>query len=98
MANEVVRSLQVALYVQPGGPNTPTRFLGCHTISSATRPRGNNTLNHCPDPINPGRYVVSSKTKAPPGLVTLTIEAKMYRLLDYLEDLNCPVPIIAQPV
>lgn len=96
MANEVVRSLQVALYVQPAGPNTPTRFLGCHTISSATRPRGNNTLNHCPDPINPGRYEVSSKTKAPPGLVTLTIEAKMRRLLDYLEDLNCPVPIIAQ--
>lgn len=96
MANEVVRSLQVALYVQPAGPNTPTRFLGCHTISSATRPRGNNTLNHCPDPINPGRYIVSSKTKAPPGLVTLTIESKMYRLFDYLEDLNCPVPIIAQ--
>lgn len=96
MANEVVRSLQVALYVQPAGPNTPTRFLGCHTISSATRPKGNNTLNHCPDPINPGRYVVSSKTKAPPGLVTLTIESKMYRLFDYLEDLNCPVPIIAQ--
>lgn len=96
MANEVVRSLQVALYVQPAGPNSPTRFLGCHTISSATRPKGNNTLNHCPDPINPGRYTVSSKTKAAPGLVTLTIESKMYRLFDYLEDLNCPVSVIAQ--
>jgi len=97
-ALDVIKSLDVALYALPGGPNSIPRFLGCHTISSATRPRGNNTLNHCADPINPGRYVVSSKTKAPPGLVTLTIESKMGRLFDYLEDLNCPIPIIAQPV
>lgn len=96
MALDVVRSLQVALYALPGGPNSKPQFLGCHNISSATRPRGSNTLNHCPDPINPGRYIVSSKTKAPPGLVTFTIESKMGRLFDFLEDLNCPVPIIAQ--
>lgn len=96
MAQEVVRSLQVALYAQPGGPNTEPKFLGCHTIGSVTRPRGTNTLNHCPDPVNPGRYKVSSKTKAPPGLVTFTIESKVYRVFDYLENLKCPVPIIAQ--
>ena len=93
---EVVRSLQVALYAQPGGPNTEPKFLGCHTIGSVTRPRGTNTLNHCPDPVNPGQYVVSSKTKAPPGLVTFTIESKVYRVFDYLENLKCPIPIIAQ--
>lgn len=96
MANDVVRSLQVALYALPGGPNTKPQFLGCHVISSVTRPRGNNTLNFCPDPVNPGRYVVSSKTKAPPGLTTLTIESKVYRVFDYLENLNCPIPIVAQ--
>lgn len=93
---EVVRSLQVALYAQPGGPNTEPKFLGCHTIGSVTRPRGTNTLNHCPDPVNPGQYVVSSKTKAPPGLVAYTIESKVYRVFDYLENLKCPIPIIAQ--
>lgn len=95
MADNVVQSLEVALFAQPGGPNTQTRFLGCHTIGSATRPRGNNTLNYCPDPIHPRRYVVSSKTKAPPGLVTFTVETKMRRLMDYLEELNCPIPLIA---
>jgi photosystem II stability/assembly factor-like uncharacterized protein len=28
--------------------------------------------------------------------VTFTIESKVYRVFDYLENLNCPVPIIAQ--
>lgn len=95
MANDVVQSLEVALFAQPRGPNTETRYLGCHTLASATRPRGNNTLNYCPHPTQPRQYVVSSKTKAPPGLVTFTVETKMRRLMDYLEELKCPIPLIA---
>lgn len=96
--NDVIKSLSMALYAQPGGPNTEVQFLGCHTIGSVTVPKGNNTLNHCPDPVNPGRYVVSSKTKAPPGLVTFSIETKVRSVFDYLENQNCPIPIIAQAV
>lgn len=93
-----VRSLSVSLWVQPAGPNTAVEFLGCHAITTVTKPRGNNTLNHCPDPVNPGKYIVSSKTKAAPGLVTFSIETKIYKLFDFLENLKCPVPIIAQAV
>lgn len=93
---EAVKSLQVSLWAQPGGPNTPVRFLGCHAINSVTVPKGSNTLNHCPDPVQPGKFKVSSKTKAAPGLVTFTIESKVYRVFDYLENLNCPIPLIAQ--
>jgi len=98
MADEPIKSLGVSLWVLPGGPNSQPRFAGCHTISSVTKPKGNNTLIHCPDPVQPGRYRVATKTKAAPGLVTFTIETKMYGLFDYFENLNCPVPIIAQAV
>lgn len=95
---EPIKSLGVSLWALPGGPNTQPRFLGCHTIGSVTKPKGNNTLIHCPDPVQPGRYMPVSKTKSAPGLVTYTIETKMFRLFDYLENLNCPIPIIAQVV
>lgn len=98
MADEALTSLQVAIWALPGGPNTEPRFLGCHAISSATKPKGNNTLVHCPDPVQPRKYKVTTKTKSAPGLTTYTIETKMFRLADYLENLNCPIPIIAQVV
>lgn len=98
MANEPITSLSVSLWALPGGPNSQPRFLGCHAITSVTKPKGNNTLVHCADPVQPGRYAVATKTKAAPGLTTFTIETKMYGLFDYLENLNCPIPIIAQAV
>lgn len=98
MASEPIKSLSVALWGQPAGPNTAIEYFGCHAITSVTRPRGNNTLNYCPDPVHPGRYVVSSKTKAPPGLVTYSIESKMYKLFSHLETIKCPFPVIAQVV
>lgn len=93
---EPFKSLGVSLWAMPGGPNSQPRFLGCHTIGSVTVPKGNNTLIHCPDPVQPGRYQVATKTRSAPGLVTFTIESKMYKLFDYLENLKCPIPIIAQ--
>lgn len=96
MADEALTSLSVALWAMPGGPNSEPRFLGCHAISSVTKPKGNNTLVHCPDPVQPRKYKVTTKTRSAPGLTTYTIETKMFRLADYLENLNCPIPIIAQ--
>lgn len=92
-----VKSLSVSLWGQDG-PNTPVEFLGCHAISSVTKPKGSNTLNHCSDPVQPGKYIVSSKTKAPPGLVTYSISTKMYKLFDFLENKKCPITIHAQVV
>lgn len=98
MAENTVRSLSVSLWGQPGGPNTALQYFGCHAITGVTEPLGNNTLNYCPDPVQPGKYVVSSKTKAPPGLVTFSVESKMYKLFDHLETIKCPFPMIAQVV
>lgn len=98
MAEEPITSLAVSLWALPGGPNTQPRFLGCHTIGGVTKPRGNNTLIHCPDPVQPRKYKVAVKTKSAPGLTTFTIETKMFKLYDFLENLNCPIPIIAQAV
>lgn len=98
MANEPITSLAVSLWALPGGPNTQPRFLGCHTIGSVTKPKGNNTLIHCADPVQPRKYKVATKTKSAPGLTTFTIETKMFPLYDFLENLNCPVQIIAQAV
>lgn len=98
MAEQPITSLFVSLWAMPGGPNTPPKFLGCHTIGSVTVPKGNNTLVHCAHPVQPGRYEVATKTRSAPGLVTFTIESKMYKLFDWLENLNCPIPIIAQVV
>lgn len=98
MADEIITSLGVSIWALPGGPNTQPRFLGCHTIGGVTKPKGNNTLVHCPDPVQPRKYKVATKTKSAPGLTTFTIETKMYKLMDFLENLNCPIPIIAQAV
>ena len=93
---DALTSLSVALWALPGGPNSEPRYLGCHAISSVTKPKGNNTLVHCPDPVNPRKYKVTVKTKSAPGLTTYTIETKMFKLADYLENINCPIPVIAQ--
>lgn len=98
MADEPITSLGVSLWAMPGGPNTQPRFLGCHTIGGVTKPKGNNTLVHCADPVQPRKYKVVQKTKSAPGLTTFTIETKMFKLIDFLENLNCPIPIIAQAV
>lgn len=93
---EPFKSLGAAIWALPGGPNTQPKFLGCHTIASTTVPKGNNTLVHCGDPVQPGKYKVITKTKSAPGLVTFTIETKMFKLYGYLEDQKCPIPIIVQ--
>lgn len=98
MADEPITSLAVSLWALPGGPNSQPRFLGCHTIGGVTKPKGNNTLVHCPDPVQPRKYKVAVKTKSAPGLTTFTVETKMYKLYDFLENLNCPIPLIAQAV
>jgi photosystem II stability/assembly factor-like uncharacterized protein len=98
MADEPIKSLSVGLWLFPGGPNSQPKFGGCHTIASVTKPKGNNTLVHCPDPRQPGKYKVVTKTKSAPGLTTFTIETKMFGLFDFIENLNCPIPIIANAV
>lgn len=79
-----------ALWIQPDGPNTDLFYLGCHALGDVTRPKGDTTQYYCPDPSGAGRYRLVGKTKAPPGLITLSVETDVRFVKDYLEGLDCP--------
>lgn len=90
-----LKSMEGAIFVQPGGPNTDVRYLGsCHRITGVSWNRGTNTLHHCGDPVQPNQFRVTDKTKGPPGLVTYNIESQVQALISYIEELNCPVPVL----
>lgn len=95
---EPQKSMETGLWVLPDGPNTQPRYLGCHGIATVTAPKGTNTLYYCKDPNSPNRYVVSAKTKGPPGLVTFTVETDVRQVRDYMEKLKCAAPVIATDV
>lgn len=88
-----------ALWVQPDGPNSQPQYLGCHSLSDITEPMGDVTLVYCPDPAIPNKFKVigSYQSQATDG-VTTSIETDVSSLADYLERINCPVPIFVHKV
>lgn len=95
MASEYYTRGEVALWVQPDGPNTAPVYLGCHQLDSVSEPLGDNTLIRCPDPARPNAYRAIGKVKALPDLVTLAIQFRIQEALDYLETQACPLTIFA---
>lgn len=86
---------EVALWLQPNGPNTAPVYLGCHQLDSITEPLGDNTLIRCPDPAQPNAYRTIGKVKSPPDLVTFSVNFRVQEVLDYLETIKCPVTVFA---
>lgn len=86
---------EVALWLQPDGPNTAPVYLGCHQLDSITEPLGENTLIRRPDPSRPNLYRTIGKVKAPPDLVTFSVQFRVQEALDYLETVGCPVTVFA---
>ena len=78
-----------ALWIQPGGPNTETFFLGCHDVSDLTDPKGAKTIFQCFRPDGSGWDVIG-QTNTPPDAVTLTITSLLFPQRDWLERVNCP--------
>lgn len=95
MASEFYTRGEVALWVQPDGPNTKPVYLGCHQLDSIAEPLGDNTLIRCPDPARPNAYRTIGKVKAPPDLVSFSIQFRIQEALDYLETLACPATVFA---
>jgi photosystem II stability/assembly factor-like uncharacterized protein len=83
-------SRQGALWVQPGGPNSISYFLGCHDLDDISEPlSGGKELIRKFNPSGRG-WVTVGNTQTPPDPVTTTITALMFKQRDWLEKLNCP--------
>jgi photosystem II stability/assembly factor-like uncharacterized protein len=87
-----------ALWIQPDGPNTKPQFLGCHELGDVTIPKGTLNLMYCPDPSKPKAYKVVGSYRSAPGAITTSIEVLMSKVADYLERVDCPVPIFIHKV
>lgn len=84
---------QGAIWVQPDGPNTEPKYLGCHSLLSIDVPKGDVTLYYCPDPSAPNKFKVDGSSQSAPGPVTFDIEMKIGKTADWLEKVKCPVPV-----
>jgi len=87
-----------ALWVQPDGPNTQPKYLGCHMLADVTIPKGDVTLTYCPDPSGPNKYKVKRSYQGEPGAVTFSIETDIEGVADYLEGVSCPVNLFVNMV
>ena len=93
MDKTALTTRQGALWVQPGGPNTPVYFLGCHDLGDISEPAGSIELLRCMDKRGGWRTVGS--TQAPPDAVTTSIENMVFLARDWLDRLNCEFTLFA---
>ena len=92
-----LRTPNWALWIQPDGPNTTMRYLGCHTLDDISAPGGGiNELIRCFKPDGTGWEVLGA-TRNPPDPVTTTITGLIEKTAGYLEQIaegaNCPFPM-----
>lgn len=90
-----------SIWVQPDGPNTEPKYLGCHSVGDIPEPKGDSTTLYCPDPARSGKFVAKNVFKGEPGTITTTIETDLRKSPDPLEDLaeyGCPFPFYVHKV
>lgn len=93
MDTNALTTRQGSLWVQPGGPNTPVYFLGCHDLGDISEPSGSLELLRCMDKRGGWRTV--GALSAPPDAVTTSIENMVFAARDWLDRLNCDFTIFA---
>ena len=90
---------QSSLWIQPDGPNTEPKYLGCHSVGDLAEPQGDETILYCPDPAQAGRFTVKNSFTGEAGAITATIETDLRKTADYLEDIGkCGLPIYIHKV
>ena len=85
------------LWIQPDGPNTTMRYLGCHTLDDVSEPGGGiKDIIRCFKADGTG-WTVKGSTRNPPEMMTTTITTLIESTADWLErvldGVNCPFPI-----
>jgi len=90
-----------SVWVQPYGPNTEPKYLGCHSVGDIPEPKGDSTQLWCPDPARTGKFTSKRSFRGEPGISTTTITTDLRKTADYLEDLSangCPFPFFIHKV
>lgn len=80
-----------ALWIQPGGPNTPMYYLGCHDLGDVSAPAGGITLIQCFD--GRGGWKTIGSTVAPPDPITANIGTYLGKTLAWIEKIKCPAAL-----
>lgn len=99
MADRAFLAGSGAIWLQPDGPNTQPYYLGCHTLGDVERPQGDASLVFIPDVENSNEFLALDIYKSGgPGPVTTSIQFVMRSAADWLEIVDCPVPIYVHSV
>lgn len=89
---QMFTSMSGALWVQPGGPNTRPYYLSCHDLDAISEPgSGIGELIRCFDQM--GGWKIIGQTESAPDVVVTSIETVMGPTADWLEKVECPMPI-----
>lgn len=89
---------QASVWVQPDGPNTEPKYLGCHEVGDVDVPHGDTTLLYCPDPAKAGAFKVDGSYREAPGVPTTSLTTHVAKTADWLEGLECPAAIFVHKV
>lgn len=82
-----------ALWVQPGGPNTPVYFIGCSDLGDISENFGSVELIRC---INKnGGWDTVGSTQSPPDVITTSIDSLTFAVQSWLDQLNCRFTLFA---
>lgn len=91
--NSVFTGQQGAVWVQPEGPNTAVRYLGCYEAGDITIPEGDITSIRCPDPAMPGKWITVAQSVGIPDDPTFSLNGLLSKAASYLERYSCPMPV-----
>ena len=84
-----ITSKMGALWVQPEGPNTEPKFLGCHDVGDLTIPEADFETIKCFFPDGSG-WAVIGETSSPPDDPDVSVDTLLFAQRDYLETVGCP--------
>lgn len=88
-----------AVWLQPDGPNTQPYYLGCHTLGDLDHPQGDANLVFVPNIEQPNSFVpLDIYRSGGPGPVSTSLMFVIRSVADWLEIVDCPVPLYVHAV
>lgn len=98
MANAYALAGEGAIWIQPNGPNTEPKYMGCHEMGDIDEPVGDIKLFYCPNPSTPNKWDVIGSVQGNPGPVSSSLITDILKTADYLESVRCPIPLFVHHV